>query len=143
MASDAAQERLAAMQVAGKGNFSGAIAILRRLAEASDEPEDRFRLGMMAYLITDIGEAQDQFERAYRDFQSRNLPRRAAMAATMLGQIQFEMFDDKVVGRAWLARALRLLEREEPCVEKGYVLVGLFGAYVEDVDDLEDNASTA
>ena len=131
------------MDLAGKGDFSGATVILRRIAEVSNEPEDRFRLGTMAYLITDIGEAQDQFERAYRDFQSRNLPRRAAMAATMLGRIQFEMFDDKVVGRAWLARALRLLEREEPCVEKGYVLVGLFGAYVDNVDDLEVSASTA
>jgi len=131
------------MDLAGKGDFSGATVILRRIAEVSNEPEDRFRLGTMAYLITDIGEAQDQFERAYRDFQLRNLPRRAAMAATMLGRIQFEMFDDKVVGRAWLARALRLLEREEPCVEKGYVLVGLFGAYVDNVDDLEVSASRA
>jgi len=131
------------MDLAGKGDFSGATVILRHIAEVSNEPEDRFRLGTMAYLITDIGEAQDQFERAYRDFQLRNLPRRAAMAATMLGRIQFEMFDDKVVGRAWLARALRLLEREEPCVEKGYVLVGLFGAYVDNVDDLEVSASTA
>ena len=143
MASDVPNERLAAMQLAGKGDFSGAIAILRRLAEASDEPEDRFRLGMMAYVVTDIGEAQAQFERAYRDFQSRNLPRRAAMAATMLGRIQYEMFDDKVVGRAWLARALRLVEREGPCVEKGYVLVGLFGSYVESVDELEASASMA
>ena len=131
------------MDLAGKGDFSGATVILRHVAEVSNEPEDRFRLGTMAYLITDIGVAQDQFERAYRDFQLRNLPRRAAMAATMLGRIQFEMFDDKVVGRAWLARALRLLEREEPCVEKGYVLVGLFGAYVDNVDDLEVSASTA
>ena len=143
MVTDAPAQRLAALDLAGKGDFSGATVILRRIAEASNEPEDRFRLGTMAYLITDIGEAQDQFERAYRDFQLRNLPRRAAMAATMLGRIQFEMFDDKVVGRAWLARALRLLEREEPCVEKGYVLVGLFGAYVDNVDDLEVSASTA
>ena len=143
MVTDAPAQRLAAMDLAGKGDFSGATVILRRIAEVSNEPEDRFRLGTMAYLITDIGEAQDQFERAYRDFQLRNLPRRAAMAATMLGRIQFEMFDDKVVGRAWLARALRLLEREEPCVEKGYVLVGLFGAYVDNADDLEASASTA
>ena len=53
------------------------------------------------------------------------------------------MFDDKVVGRAWLARALRLLEHEESCVEKGYVAVGLFGAYVESVDELEASASMA
>jgi DNA-binding NarL/FixJ family response regulator len=131
------------MQLAGKGDFSGAFAILRSVAEASDEPEDRFRLGTMAYLLSDFEEAQAQFARAYRDFQARRLPRRAAMAATMLGRVHCDLFDDKVVGRAWLARALRLLEHEEPCVEKGYVLVGLFGAYVESADELEASARTA
>ena len=119
------------------------MAILRQIVEATNEPEDRFRLGTIAYLLTDFGEAQAQLERAYRDFQSRGLPRRAAMAATMLGRVHCDMFDDKVVGRAWLARALRLLEHEEPCVEKGYVLVGLFGAYVESADELEASASRA
>jgi DNA-binding NarL/FixJ family response regulator len=131
------------MRLASKSDFSGAIVILRQVAEASNEPEDRLRLGTMAYLLTDFGEAQAQLERAYRDFQSRGLPRRAAMAATMLGRVHCDMFEDKVVGRAWLARALRLLEHEEPCVEKGYVVVGLFGAYVESADELEASASTA
>ncbi|HEX3270663.1 MAG TPA: LuxR C-terminal-related transcriptional regulator [Ktedonobacterales bacterium] len=143
MASDADTERLAALRLAGKGNFSGAIAVLRRVVEASNEPEDRFQLGAMAYLVNDFGEAQAQLERAYRDFQSRGLPRRAAMAATMLGRVHCDLFDDKVVGRAWLARALRLLDHEEPCVEKGYVLVGLFAAYVESADELEARASMA
>lgn len=131
------------MQLASKGDFSGAIAIMRQVVEASNEPEDRFRLGTMAYLLTDVGEAQSQLEYAYRDFQSRGLPRRAAMAATMLGRVHCDMFDDKVVGRAWLARALRLLEHEGPCVEQGYVVVGLFGAYVESADELEASASAA
>jgi DNA-binding NarL/FixJ family response regulator len=131
------------MRLASKGDFSGAIAILRQVAEASNEPEDRFDLGTMAYLLTDFGEAQAQLESAYRDFQARGLPRRAAMAATMLGRVHCDLFDDKVVGRAWLARAQRLLEREEPCVEQGYVAVGLFGAYIESADELEAGASTA
>jgi DNA-binding CsgD family transcriptional regulator len=143
MASDAATSRLAAMQLAGKGDLSGARVILRQIVEAANEPEDRFRLGSMAYLLTDFGEAQAQLECAYRDFQSRGLPRRAAMAATMLGRVHYDLFDDKVVGRAWLARALRLLEHEGPCVERGYALVGLFGAYVERADELEASASTA
>ncbi len=131
------------MQRASNGDFTGAISVLRRVAEATNEPEDHFLLGTMAYLVADFGEAQTHVERAYRDFQSHGLPRRAAMAATMLGRIHCDMVDDKVVGRAWLARALRLLEHEEPCVEKGYALVGLFGAYVESADELEANASTA
>ncbi|HEX9037692.1 MAG TPA: LuxR C-terminal-related transcriptional regulator [Ktedonobacterales bacterium] len=143
MDSDFAAERLSARQLASKGDFTGAISVLRRVADASNEPEDRFRLGSMAYLLTDFGEAQAHLERAYRDFQAASLPRRAAMAATMLGRIHFDMFDDKVVGRAWLARALRLLEHEEPCVEKGYVAVGLFSAYIESADELEASAIAA
>lgn len=143
MDSDAATGRIATFQRSGKGDYSGAMATLRQVAEASNEPEDRFRLGTMAFLLNDFGEAQAQLEHAYRDFQSRGLPRRAAMVATMLGRVHCDMFDDKVVGRAWLARALRLIEREEPCVEKGYVVVGLFGAYVESADELEANASIA
>lgn len=131
------------MRLAGKGDFSGSIAILRQVAEASNEPEDRFHLGTMAYLLADFREAQAQLEHAYRDFQSCGLPRRAAMVAAMLGRVYCDMCDDKVVGRAWLARASRLLEHEEPCVEKGYVVVGLFGAYVASVDELEANATMA
>jgi DNA-binding NarL/FixJ family response regulator len=143
MAADAASERAAALRRAGSGDVSGAIAILRPLVEASDDPEDRFLLGRMAYLATDSREAQAQLERAYRDFQARDLPRRAAIAATWLGRVHFDILDDKVVGRAWLARALRLLENEEPCVEKGYVLVGLFGISVEDAEELEAKAGAA
>jgi DNA-binding CsgD family transcriptional regulator len=143
MATDAASERAAALRLVGRGDVSGAIAILRRLVEASDDPEDRFLLGRMAYLATDSMEAKAELERAYRDFHARDLPRRAALAATWLGRVYFDMLDDKVVGRAWLSRALRLLEHEEPCVEKGYVLVGLFGTTVEDAEELEASASTA
>jgi DNA-binding NarL/FixJ family response regulator len=96
----------------------------------------------MAYLATDVAEAQEQLERAYRDFQARGLPRRAALAATTLGRVHFDMLDDKVVGRAWLARALRLLEHEE-CVEKGYVIVGRFGVTIESAEELEASARLA
>ncbi len=143
MAADRASERAAALRRAGSGDVSGAIAILRPLVDASDDPEDRFLLGRMAYLATDSREAQAQLKRAYRDFQARDLPRRAAIAATWLGRVHFDILDDKVVGRAWLARALRLLENEEPCVEKGYVLVGLFGISVEDAEELETSAGVA
>jgi len=143
MATDAASGRAAALQLAATGELSGAFGLLREVAEESDDPEDRLLLGTMAFLLTDVAEAQEQLGRAYRGFQARRQPRRAAMAATMLGRVHYDMLDDKIVGRAWLARALRLLEREEPCVEKGYVLVGLFGAYIDSAEELEANARIA
>src|SRR5215467_7317410 len=124
MVTDAASERAAAMRLVGAGDVSGALDMLRRLAEASDNPEDRLMLGRVAYAATDFGESQAQLERAYRDFQTRGMPRRAAMAATALGALHFDGLEDPVVGRGWLTRAARMLEYEEPCVEKGYAVIG-------------------
>jgi len=143
MATDVASDRAAALQLIAGGKISGAIDLLGRLAESLDDPEDRFLLGKIAYLATDFDQALAQLERAYGDFQARGQPRRAAMVATWLAQIHFDSLDQKVVGRAWLARASRLLEHDENCVEQGYVLVGLFGIAVESADELEANARAA
>jgi len=142
VAADSTSGREAALRLAAQGDLSGAIAVLRPLVEESGDPEDRFLLGRMALVMTDDPEARTQLERAYRDFQARGLPRRAALAAAWLG-VHFDMLDEKVVGRAWLGRALRLLESEGPCVEQGYVLVGLFGVTVPSADELEANARNA
>jgi hypothetical protein len=131
------------MRLAAKGDISSAIRILLPLAEASDDPEDRLRLGRMAYLATDNTEAQSQLEHAYREFQVRGLPRRAAMAATALGFLYFDGLEDQVVGRGWFARALGLLEHEGPCVERGYAVLGLMGASVASAEELEASARVA
>jgi len=143
MATNAVSDRATAMRLVGEGDLSGAIRILGPLVEASGEPEERIVLGTIAYIATDYGLAQAQFERAYRDLQARGLPRRAAIAATALARLFVDGLEDQVVGRGWLARALRLLEHEEPCVEKGYVLVGMVGASVENAEELEANAHRA
>jgi hypothetical protein len=96
---------MSVMQLAGKGDFPGALALARRLADESDDPEDRFLFGQMAYLAADFGDAETQLERAYRDFQARGLPRRAAMTATMLGRVHFDLLGRYVPGRMfWLSR---------------------------------------
>jgi len=143
MATNVVSDRATAMRLVGEGDLSGAIRILGPLVEASGEPEERIVLGTIAYIATDYGLAQAQFERAYRDLQARGLPRRAAIAATALARLFVDGLEDQVVGRGWLARALRLLEHEEPCVEKGYVLVGMVGASVENAEELEANAHRA
>ena len=131
------------MRFAAKGDISSAIGILRPLAEASDDPGDRLLLGRLAFLATDYTEAQAQLEHAYREFQVRGLPRRAAMAATALGGLHFNGLEDQVVGRGWFTRALGLLEHEEPCVERGYAVLGLMGASVASAEELESNARIA
>jgi hypothetical protein len=94
----------------------------------------------MAYLATDYAEAQTQLEHAYREFQMRGMPRRAATAATVLGRLYFDGLEAQVVEQGWFARALRLLEHEEPCLELGYAVLGLMGASVASAQELEANS---
>ena len=143
MSADIASERAAAMRLVASGDLARALVSLRRLVDVSDDPEDRLLVGRLAYVATDFGEARLQLERAYRDFQSRGLPRRAALAATALANLHFDGLEEPVVGSGWLGRATRLIEHEEPCVDKGYVLVGLMGASVSSADELEASASVA
>lgn len=140
---DVASERTAAFRLVSNGDIHGAIRILRLIAAASGDPEDRLVLGRMAYLAAEYGDAQVQLESAYRGFQERHLPRRASMAAVALGRLYFDGLEDQVLGRGWLSRAVRLLEHEEPCVERGYALLGLMGASVASADELEANAAIA
>ena len=143
MSTDVASERAAAMRLVASGDLAHALVSLRRLVDLSDDPEDRLLVGRLAYVATDFGESRVQLEQAYRDFQSRGLPRRAAMAATALANLHMDGLEEPVVGSGWLARAMRLVEREEPCVEKGYALVGLMGASVASAEELEASARVA
>ncbi len=135
--------RAAALRLAAAGDIGGAIRSLRFLVQASDDPEDRLLLGKLAYVATDFGESQVQLEHAYRDFQLRGLRRRAAMAATALGNLYLDGLEEPAVGRGWFSRAIRLVEQEEPCVEKGYALIGPMGASVANADELEVTARAA
>ena len=143
MTQDLASERAAALRLAGDGDIPGAIAILRSVVEASTEPEDRLIVGRMTFVATDYDEARAQLEQAYRDFQERGQPRRAALAASLLCSVYMDGMDEPVVGRGWRARALGLLESEELCVEKGYALLGPTGSSVANAEELEADARTA
>jgi len=143
MTADAARERGEIMQMLAKGDVVSAITALRPRAEASDDPEDHMLLGMLAQLAIANEEASEHLQRAYRDFQSGGRPRRAAMAATALGRLYFDGLENQVVGRGWFARALRLLEREPPCVEQGYAALGLVGCSVANAQELDANAQLA
>jgi DNA-binding NarL/FixJ family response regulator len=138
-----APDRAEIMRLLGQGEIRQAMVALRPLVEASDDPEDHLLLGRLAFLTTEYDEATAQLERAYRDFQALGLPRRAAMAASQLGRVHFDGLENQVVGRGWFTRAVGLLEREEPCVERGYLAVGLVGCSVASADELDANARLA
>jgi DNA-binding NarL/FixJ family response regulator len=143
MGVDAIPSRAAAMQQLQAGDFAGARATLRAVAEAQGDPEDRLLLGRLAYVAIDFAEARDQLEQAYRGFLDANLTRRAAMAAAALGVLHTDGLEEPAVGQGWLNRSLRLLEGEGRCAEKGYALLALMGASVSQADALAEAAQEA
>ena len=126
-----------------QGDLARAVVVLRKLVEESGAPEDRLLLGHMAFVATDMTEATAQMERAYQDFMRQGLRRRAARAAVDLGRTYIDGLENQPVGRAWLSRAMRILEREDPCVERGYAALALLGCSVDSADDLHANAQLA
>lgn len=120
-----------------------AIPALRQLVAESGAPEDRLLLGRLAFVTSDMTEATAQMERAYLDFMRQGRPRQAARAAIDLGRTYIDGLENQPVGRAWLSRAVRILEREEPCVERGYAALALVGCSVDSADDLNANAQLA
>src|ERR1700756_3496105 len=143
MPATAPPARADVLALVGQGDIVGAIARLRPLVGASGDPEDRMLLGRLAQLSGDYREAAAQLQRAYRDFQARELRRRAAMAATALGRLYFDGLENQVVGRGWLTRALPLLDGGEPCVERGYAALALVGCSVANTQELDASAQLA
>lgn len=69
--------------------------------------------------------------------------RQAAVTCTQL----FAMFNtrmfNKVAGRPWYARAVRLVQDEPPCLEQGYVALAGLGCDVDDPAVLQERAELA
>ena len=126
-----------------QGDVSRAIAMLRQLVAASGAPEERLLLGRLAFVATDFVEATAQMERAYHDFMRQGSRRQAGRAAVDLGRAYVDGLENQPVGQAWLNRAIRILEREEPCVERGYAALALVGCSVDSADELDANAQLA
>lgn len=126
-----------------EGDMARGGRALRQLVEESGAPEDRLLLGHLAFVATDMAEATMQMEHAYRDFMRQGHRRQGARAAVDLGRVYIDGLENQAVGRAWLSRATRILEDEEPCVERGYAALALVGCSVDSADALDDAAELA
>ncbi len=80
---------------------------------------------------------------AMREFTAAGAVREAAMACVGLGDTYANMFGNATVGRAWFARARRLVAEIEPCVEQGWVAIAPMGCDVDDPDELLRSAELA
>jgi tetratricopeptide (TPR) repeat protein len=81
--------------------------------------------GLLAHLST-----------AVRELTAAGDNRRAAVASARLGDMIATTLGNLPAGRAWLARARRLVADEPPCIEQGWVAVAGMGCEVDDPAEL-------
>src|SRR4051812_39082617 len=67
----------------------------------------------------------------------------AAMACVQLGDLMATAMGNLTAGRAWFARARRLVADQPPCLEQGWVAVASLGCDVDDPDELLASAELA
>jgi len=69
---------------------------------------------------------------AVRELTAAGEHRRAALACAELGQTYETALGNLTAARAWFTRATRLVERELPCLEQGWVAIAALGCDVDD-----------
>ena len=104
--------------------WADAYAALSAAAEATPlEPDDLVRLSTAAALTGREEEGDEVNARAYQAFLARGDVAGAARSAFWLG-MRLQNQGEPVRAAGWLARARRILdERQEDCVEVGYLLI--------------------
>jgi tetratricopeptide (TPR) repeat protein len=80
---------------------------------------------------------------ALREYTAARAPRQAAMTCVELGNAYTYVLGNLTAGRAWFARARRLVADDEPCVEQGWVAVAAMGCDVDDPAELLSAAELA
>lgn len=100
-------------------------------------------LASEAQLRFDVDAVVAHLSAAVRAFSADEAPHRAAMACVRLGDALSNLQGNLTAGRAWFARAERLVESLEPCIEQGWVAVAGMGCDAGDPADLLARAELA
>ncbi|MFN2594220.1 MAG: hypothetical protein ABR579_04960, partial [Actinomycetota bacterium] len=138
-----AQARQALRRSLTPSDVAGRRQELEELAKRSDDPHVSFELAGLCYLSYDFDISRSHAEAAFLAFKKAGHKRAAAVAAALIGRIFFEGFDNAPAANGWFARARTMLEGEGPCLEKGWVLLGLVGCSVGDAAKLLRDADEA
>lgn len=105
--------------------------------------ERALELADEAIARADVEDAVAHLSGAIRGFTAADEKRRAAMACVRLGDTLANAMGNLTAGRAWFARARRLVETEPPCLEQGWVAVAAMGCDVDDPAELQAAAELA
>jgi tetratricopeptide (TPR) repeat protein len=126
-----------------RGDLGGATLGLRSYLAENADPEARLDLARVLQMTREFDAARAQLEAAFREFTQAGDLKRAAVAASRLGEFYLSGLGNRVAARPWLARAWRLIEQEEPCVERGWVAITDVGCNVNDPEELRQRAQIA
>jgi tetratricopeptide (TPR) repeat protein len=119
------------------------VSTLRSHLADHPDPEARLDLARLLLPRGEYGQAREQLETAFREFTKEGATKRAALAASHIGALYLSWIGNQVAGRAWLARAWRMIEQEEPCLERGWIATWDVGCHYEDPGDLLRRAEIA
>ena len=125
------------------GDFAGLRLLLQTRLAGAPDPELDHVLGLIEYFYCEFDTAVSLMERSFLAFRRGGRDRAAALVAVSLGRVHFDGLGDQLAGRGWLSRAGSLVNEEEPCVEQGWVALGLVGCSVADAGALDAGARLA
>ena len=121
----------------------GAAEQLAAKLAAAPTPALHLAAGLMSYAQADSASAVRHLEAAYLGFKRDRRLRRASIAATHLGRVHHDGLGSTAVAGGWFSRALRLLDGDEDCPERGWAALGLVGCSVTNADQLASDAALA
>ena len=84
------------------GDMATARDVMAQAVDEADAPYARLILGGVAYSREDYAETQAQWEAAFRTFKETGDLRGAALTATYLGSLHYDIFGNESVSRGWL-----------------------------------------
>jgi tetratricopeptide (TPR) repeat protein len=108
-----------------------------------EEGESALARAEEAYQRFDIEPIISNLSVAVRAFTAAGDNKRAAMTCVRLGDVMTHALGNLTAGRAWFARARRLLADEPPCLEQGWAALGVLGCDVDDPAELLAGAELA
>jgi DNA-binding NarL/FixJ family response regulator len=113
------------------------------LLNEQDAADARLAAGLVEYLLADFAAALVHLRAAFLEYQRAGNLRRAGLAASHIGRVQFDGLGRVSAANGWYSRASRLLANEPKCLEHGWVALGRVGCTFADADELERAARGA
>ncbi len=114
-----------------------------RVVEDGDAAREALARADAAYSALDLPALVAHLSAAVRGFTAAGDACMAAMACVRLGDVYANALGNQTAGRAWFARARRLVADQPPCLEQGWAAVAAMGCDVDDPETLLADAELA